>query len=221
MEKFIIYFLTIYLWTLSPGPSMALIGRNSARFGIKITRFTIFGIITSMTFYTILSILGAGALIQAYPSGFKIFKIMGSIYISYIGIKIFLGAEKKQALTIEESTSPPPPSRNLYFQGLLTDIANPITFVGLTSIILGFMSTNDHILQKIIYLILTIIASFLYAYTFAFLFGNKVSRKFILPRLSIFEKIAGILIVIIGGLFLLHVFVNFSCIGRSCCIIIK
>lgn len=221
MEKFIIYFFTIYLWTLSPGPSMALIGRNSAKFGIKITRFTIFGIITSMTFYAILSIIGAGTLIHAYPRGFKIFKMLGAFYVSYIGLKIFRGARKNQSLTIDEGLQIPSAATNLYLQGLFTDIANPLTFVGLTSIILGFISPSETITHKLAYLILTIGASFLYAYTFAFLFGNKVSRKFILPRLRYFEMIAGTIIIILGGLFFINIFFNFSCLNGACCITFK
>jgi threonine/homoserine/homoserine lactone efflux protein len=207
MEKFLIYFIAMYVWMLSPGPSMALISRNSAKFGVKTAAFTIFGTVTSVAIYSTIAILGVGALIGLYPNAFKAFKIIGSCYIVYVGIKIFLSSLKKNE-NLDMVVNRKPSKIKLYLSGLTTDLANPLTVVGITSVILGFVQMSDPISHKIGFFTITVIDAFLYCFTYAFLFGNPVSRRFILPRMSIFEKISGILIMLIGIIFLANTLYN-------------
>ena len=185
---------------MSPGPSMALISRNSAKFGVHNSHFTILGILTSISFYSLLALLGINVLITMYPNAFKVCKIIGSSYIIYLGIKIVWGTFKQhksgKSLKLKEQSN-----LQQYLSGLFTDLANPLTIVGLTSIILGFIKVNDSLQLKAIYFFLTILASICYAYSYAFLFGNPVSKKFIEPRLFLFERIAGIMVVIVGCIF--------------------
>lgn len=206
MEGFAIYFITMYFWMLSPGPSMAIIARTSVKYSIKSANFVVLGILTSVFFYTILSIVGVGALINAHPTGFKVFKIAGSLYIAYVGIKIFIHSFAKMNQDFKDSGPKLPSKTNLYFGGFLTDISNPLTMVGITAIILEFVSIDDSTFHKFIFLILTMVAGACYTYTFAFLFGNKISRKFIIPRMNIFERTAGIAIALIGCGFLIKTF---------------
>jgi len=53
------------------------------------------------------------------------------------------------------------------------------------------------------YLITTMISALCYLYTYSFLFGNKITRKFVAPRMIIFEKLAGIAVFLIGVTFLI------------------
>jgi threonine/homoserine/homoserine lactone efflux protein len=200
--EFLKYFIVIYIFMLSPGPSMALISRISAKFGISKTHFAVLGIVTSITIYAIFSLVGIGALISLYPKAFKVFKICGSFYIIYLGVKIFILSSKHSELEISGGEK----NSNMkdYFTGLATDIANPLSFVGLTSVILGFVNLDSSLFDKIIFLILTIISSFAYLYTYAILFGNPISRKFINPRIGLFEKIAGMAVATIGVIFLIN-----------------
>lgn len=199
--EFINYFLVIYIFMMSPGPSMALISRNSAKFGVAKTTFTIFGILTSITFYTILSLIGIGALINLYPNAFKMFKLLGSCYIIYVGLKIFYSTFKAPIAT-KKAKQQRETKFQEYITGLLTDLSNPLTVVGLTSIILSFINISDSIEVKFIYLALTVISGFCYAYSYAFLFGNPIAKKFIEPKLILFERIAGMLVAIVGCIFI-------------------
>lgn len=197
----------MYLWMLSPGPSMALIARNSVKYGIKTTKFTIFGIVTSIAVYSILAVLGIGAITNAYPAGFKIFKTIGSAYICFVGLKLLLNSFKNDGLKFEDTNGSKIPSKiSLFLHGFTTDLSNPMTVVGITSIILGFVNVSDPLSSKITLLSITIIDAFLYAYTFSFLFGNKISRQFILPRINLFERVAGSIIILIGVGFLINIF---------------
>ena len=157
---------------------------------------------TSIAVYTILAIVGVGALIQFYPKAFKVFKLIGSCYIIYIGVKMFLSSFVKQEMDIKQAKKATRTKE--YLVGLTTDLANPLTIVGITSIVLGVVKVTSPFSDKIIFFIITIIASFCYAYTYAFIFGNPVSRKFITPKMNLFEKIAGIAVSMVGTFFLIN-----------------
>ena len=202
MMKFIDFFLVMYPFMMVPGPAVALVSRSSAKLGVKETNFYIFGILSSITFFSILSIIGIVSIIQSYPTGFKVFKILGSIYLFIIGFKIFISSFKKHTQNLSGNITKTSHSKQYLF-GLFTDLANPLSMVGLTSMILGFVDANDEVNIKLGYLITTIISAVLYLYTYAFLFGNKVSRKFITPKMHIFERVAGIMVCFIGLIFLI------------------
>ena len=198
--EFINYVFVMYIFLMSPGPSMALISRNSAKFGLHRSHFTILGILTSISFYSLLSLLGVNVLIALYPNAFKICKMIGSSYIIYLGVKIFWSTFKQhkgaKGKVLKEQSH-----LKQYLSGLFTDLANPLNIVGVTSIILGFIKVDDSLQLKAIYFFLTILTAICYAYSYAFLFGNPVSKKFIEPRLFLFERIAGIMVAIIGCIF--------------------
>jgi threonine/homoserine/homoserine lactone efflux protein len=201
--EFLKYFFVMYIFMLSPGPSMALISRNSAKFGVRGANFTILGIITSITFLTTLAVLGIATVINLYPKAFKTVKLIGSLYIIYLGLKIFFTSFSKHSNNLGSNAKQIPPLKQ-YLTGISTDLANPMSIVGITSMILGFVSSGDTSLTKFIYSICTILASCCYCYTYAFIFGNNISRKFILPRMSLFERIAGLAITLIGCGFLIN-----------------
>jgi homoserine/homoserine lactone efflux protein len=207
--SFVSYFIVIYIFMLSPGPSMALIARNSAKFGIKGTTFFMLGILTSVAILSSLSVLGVAAIIKIYPKGFSVFKIFGSLYLIFIGVKIFISSLKAHQESFEKGAIKASKSAE-FIKGLTTDLLNPVSFVGLTSMILNFVKVSDPFGDKIIYLITTLLASTLYLYTYAFLFGNKVSRKFISPRMGIFEMIAGTIICLLGLWFLIQAIAIFN-----------
>lgn len=202
--EFVKYFFVAYLFMLSPGPTMALITTSAAKFGIRKTGFIILGVLTSISCYTLLAIVGIQALIELYPKAFKAFKFIGSLYIIYIGIKIFLASFYVQEILKSGGKHIEKTNFKKYISGFTVDILNPVNVIGLTSIILGFVKLTDEPSKKILFFIVTLIASVCYAYTYTFLFGNKVSRAFILPKISLFERFAGVAVSIIGILFLIN-----------------
>lgn len=201
--EFINYLIVMYTFLLSPGPSMTLIARNSAKFGIQKTFPTILGITTSILLYTSLSVIGIATIASIYPQSFKIFKFAGSLYIICLGIKIFMDSFNSTDKDITSNTKKTSKFRQ-YLIGLTTDVANPLSLIGITSIILGFVKASDSLFIKGIYSIFTVFSTFACAYTYAFIFGNKISRKFITPRMENFEKITGIAICSIGCIFLIN-----------------
>jgi len=89
--------MTIHLWfgfalayfvtTLSPGPNVLLVIRNSLRYGVQAAGMTILGNLLSQLMVVLLVAGGVGAVIAGLPQFFLFMKIAGAGYLILLGIK--------------------------------------------------------------------------------------------------------------------------------------
>lgn len=107
--------------TLIPGVDMICILSNSISQGTKAGIVTACGSATGAMCHILLSMVGLTALILSSPRLYNIFVIVGSIYITWIGVKIL---SSKSSLIIANTNESKAVS-NLYLQGLLTNLLNP------------------------------------------------------------------------------------------------
>ncbi|WP_312270463.1 LysE family translocator [Pseudomonas sp.] len=87
--------MTLHVWfvfcvaylvtTLSPGPNVLLVIRNTLRYGARGTLATLAGNLTAQLFVIILVALGIGALVAAMPMAFLAMKLIGAAYLIYLG----------------------------------------------------------------------------------------------------------------------------------------
>lgn len=94
-----LFFLAYLVTTLSPGPNVLLVLKNSIQFGWKSAFITIFGNLTCQFLIVCLVALGVGALLQTLPVWFVVMKILGGSYLIYLGIKA-LRSKKNQPLML-------------------------------------------------------------------------------------------------------------------------
>ena len=82
---FIILAITI---TAIPGPAVILTIKNSIQYGYKKSMINIFGNFVAMIILASISAIGLGAIILSSPTLFYAMKILGCIYLVYLGFKI-------------------------------------------------------------------------------------------------------------------------------------
>lgn len=80
------------LIVLLPGPNSMYVMTIASRFGIKAGYIGAFGVYTGDLILIILTALGAASLLHAFPWLFILLKIIGAVYLSYLGIKLLLAA---------------------------------------------------------------------------------------------------------------------------------
>ncbi|MGV7241058.1 LysE family translocator [Caballeronia sp. M23-90] len=81
-------FATAYLvTTISPGPNVLLVIRNTVRYGSRGTASTIAGNLLAQLVVVILVALGVGAVLIAMPPLFVGMKVIGALYLMYLGVK--------------------------------------------------------------------------------------------------------------------------------------
>lgn len=122
--------MSLHIWWLfvvmtfvvsgTPGPNMLLIMSTSARFGLRAAIINMAGCMTSLMLMLGLSAAGLGALLQAFPSVFKILCLLGAAYLAYLGVQCWRAPVQDQpeaADTHHHSSH--------YRQGVLVAASNP------------------------------------------------------------------------------------------------
>ena len=83
------------LAVISPGPDFVLISRLSLSYSRKIGFAGAIGVALGIGVHIVYSILGIGALIASSVILFNIIKILGALYLIYIGVMSFKQSKNK------------------------------------------------------------------------------------------------------------------------------
>ncbi|WP_436912760.1 leucine efflux protein LeuE [Acinetobacter schindleri] len=80
------------LIVMLPGPNSLYVMSVASRYGIKTGYQAAFGVYAGDMVLIFLTALGAASLLHAFPVLFTILKIIGAVYLSYLGIKLLIAA---------------------------------------------------------------------------------------------------------------------------------
>ena len=80
------------LIVLLPGPNSLYVMSIASRYGIKTGYLAAFGVFSGDLILIILTILGAASLLHAFPWLFTVLKLIGALYLGYLGVKLLIAA---------------------------------------------------------------------------------------------------------------------------------
>ena len=114
-----------YLTVITPGPDFLAVVQASLNRGLKTGLTTALGIGCGLLFHCTYSVLGVAWLIKQYPFVFSIIRILGGLYIGYLGIqslrsKSIANLDENPEETKEQSVL----SRGGFVTGLLVNLLN-------------------------------------------------------------------------------------------------
>ena len=177
---------------MSPGPSMALIIRNSIKFGRVSGLLSSIGHAIGIGIYAAISIAGLQLILISNIIIFNTIQFCGSIFLLILGV-LFL-KKSDENLSIEDEQK----SLNSFIQGFAISILNPKILIWFAAIFSQFIEVSSTSLTKFMmvfiassidgiwYIILTIIVTS---------FGLK---KFIENNTKTIQNISGLVLILIS-----------------------
>ena len=84
------YIIGTILIVILPGPNSLYVMSIASRFGIKTGYWGALGVFTGDLILILCTVLGAASLLHAFPWLFILLKIVGALYLSYLGIKLLI-----------------------------------------------------------------------------------------------------------------------------------
>lgn len=200
-ETWFVFAMAYFVTTISPGPNVLLVIRNSLKNGKRCVLLTIFGNLTCQLFIVLLVALGVGSIIAKTPQLFLCLKICGGTYLIYLGIKNILAKNiNSQSANLELGEEKKTSYLNVYSEGFLVSASNPKTIIFLSAFMPQFLSTESQVHWQfaIMFITIAIIVAFvhlIYAH-FSLFFKTKLPN---MKRRNIFSKITGSVFVAMGG----------------------
>jgi threonine/homoserine/homoserine lactone efflux protein len=129
---------------VAPGPDMALVARNALRGGRQSGVATAAGIVAGLAVWTLAASVGLAALLRASEPAFLALKVVGSLYLVYLGVRSLWDALRRR-----DTGHPVGRDREgglsaavALRQGLLSNLGNPKIAVFFTSFLPQFVPAH-------------------------------------------------------------------------------
>ncbi|MFV5405545.1 LysE family translocator [Acinetobacter sp. 228] len=192
ISEYILYCLAVVLMIATPGPVMLLVASAGLKGGYAAALKTIFGTNFASLVLIALSILSLKGLLVINAQWLDAIKLLGCLYIGYLGLQIFWEVFFEQAEVTQEKLSP---VRGGFQQGFLVGISNPkdiIFFAAFFPQFIGITPTLD--LSLIILTLSWIVLDFM-TLSLVYLGFNRLRHSRLYPHLL---ALCGMVLIIIA-----------------------
>ncbi len=134
---------------LSPGPAVLLALRNGVAFGMRAVVWSSLGNIAGLFVLSAAAMLGLGALLKSSALLFAAVKLLGALYLFYVGARHLFGRSSVLVESAEPSSSNiPPPSLALFREALLLAATNPKPILFFTALFPQFLNAQKPLLPQ-------------------------------------------------------------------------
>jgi threonine/homoserine/homoserine lactone efflux protein len=175
---------------LTPGVDMALVTKNALLHGRRAARATALGVNLGIFIWTLAAALGLAAVIAASAVAFTAIKLVGALYLVYLGLRALLGSAE---------ATPTPARGSAFRQGLASNLLNPKIAVFFTSLLPQFVDAQhaepqDLLLLGLLFNCMGVLWLLVYAELAAR--GRNVLRR---PRVKrALDRLSGVALVALG-----------------------
>jgi threonine/homoserine/homoserine lactone efflux protein len=155
LHTWFLFAIAYLVTTISPGPNVLLVIRNTVRFGSRGTTATIAGNLLAQLIVVVLVALGVGAVLAAMPPLFLGMKVAGAIYLMYLGVKQ-LRRRTPKAAAVNTLSTRPLDQRRIFREALLVSGSNPKTLIFLSAFMPQFITHDQPLPAQFIVMYLTV-----------------------------------------------------------------
>ena len=195
IKVLIVFAVTEFLLSLTPGPAVFLVVSQGMRAGFKRSVRGTLGILTGNAIYFALSALGLGALLTTSAALFQVIKYLGAAYLVFVGIKMLMSGNERTGEEEERRAVRLNRSLKLFWQGLITQLSNPKAIVFFTALLPQFVATDANVFGQ--FLLLGVV-SIAVEFPVLLAYGWMAERggEFIPERFtSLPDRIAGVFLI--------------------------
>lgn len=157
LTTYALYLAAVAVLVLSPGPTMLMCMTTALNEGKSSAIAAAAGSISAVLGVMTLSALGLGALLAASELAFTVVKVIGAVYLIWLGIRTF--CNNAEAIDIKKTTTDT--GRHLrahYVRGLLVGSSNPKAILFFTAFFPQFLNPIEPLAPQYSVLALTFIA---------------------------------------------------------------
>ncbi|TVU89118.1 LysE family translocator [Vreelandella titanicae] len=171
----------------SPGPSTILLMNNALVHGPSRAILILTGDLVAIAGLAACSLLGVGALLEANPNVFMAIKVIGAVYLLWLGMQQFLMAQAIPMSSGQPTTLQSIPV--LWRQSFMVGLSNPKAILFFSSLLPQFVSTqqDSHISALLPLILLFVFIKLIVSSAYA-LAAQTVVTKLAKPGAAVWGK---------------------------------
>lgn len=134
-----VFLVSAILLNLTPGTDTMYVMSRSISQGRAAGVYSALGISTGVIIHTLLAAFGLSVIILQSVVLFNIIKLIGAIYLAYLGIKMLTA---KNVATDKPSSLSRQSNQKIFLQGMITNVTNPKVALFFLALLPQFIDTN-------------------------------------------------------------------------------
>ncbi|MFZ6780874.1 LysE family translocator [Undibacterium sp. Ji83W] len=195
MTELIAVAIITILAVISPGADFAMVTRNSYLYGRRAGLLAASGIALGVQVHVMYTMLGVGLLIAKSPSLYFAIKIIGAIYLVYIGYQTFFA---RAVVNAEAGTGQSLNNLAALRAGFMTNAFNPKTTLFVLSTYTQVVQVDTSLLAQFGYGLFMSVAHWIWFSLVALFFSDSRLRAGMLRQQVILNRFIGAVLIVLG-----------------------
>lgn len=197
MELLAVATITL-LAVISPGADFAMVTRNSILYGRRAGLLSALGIAAGVQLHVFYTMIGVGLVIRSSPEIFMGIKILGAIYLVYVGYKTYVSLAASVGSETGVVDSGGVSALGALRQGFFTNALNPKTTLFVLSIYTQVVSTGTPALVQFAYGIFMSAAHWVWFSLVAIFLSEQRLRARLLNKQVWVNRVIGVVLASLG-----------------------
>ncbi|NQY24032.1 MAG: LysE family translocator [Campylobacteraceae bacterium] len=199
IEVLITYAFVSFFYVISPGPAVFLALHNGMTYDLKVLSISSFANICALFILSAVSISGLGVILATSSSLFMGVKIVGALYLLYLGVKQFRNAKKSKIIKEDKKDKKEHSSLHYFLEAFILAITNPKPIIFFIALFPQFLNLQSEILPQFfvmtgIFMFFSFISLFAYGYM-----AKKAKHLFNNERkMAWFHRVTGGIFIALG-----------------------
>lgn len=167
LHVWLAYFVAAWVIAISPGSGAVLSMTHGLAYGVRHASATILGLQAGLSIVLLIAGVGVGALLVASATAFTVIKVLGAVYLVWLGWRQWVAPvvadathTHGQSSELDRAALPPglPSARQRFVLGLFTNVTNPKGIVFMVAVLPQFISPHRPLWLQLLILLLTTVA---------------------------------------------------------------
>lgn len=201
LTDYLLFALIAAMQVGSPGPSTILLVNNALVHGPSRAILILTGDLVAVAGLAACSLLGVGALLEANPTVFMVVKVVGAVYLLWLGMQQF-----RMAQAVPTTSGQPTTLQSvsvLWRQSFMVGLSNPKAILFFSSLLPQFISSqqDSHIATLLPLILLFVFIKLIVSSAYA-LAAQTVVTKLAKPGAAVWGKRAAGSVLMLFGIFM-------------------
>ena len=208
LSNWLVFCGVAFLVTFSPGPGVLLAISNAMAHGKRDWVASSLGNATGLFIILGVAMAGMGAILAVSALAFTVLKVVGALYLVYLGIRQWRSQAVSFAAAASATAEAGTPAdkaitRRLYGQGMGVALTNPKAILFFSALFPQFITADAPVFEQVTVLTCTFVAMSLLSHLFYVLVARLFKGQLANPRKQrLFNRVSGGLFTLMGSLLL-------------------